>query len=215
MAVRYLLLMLFFSGMFFAKTHTALSHNEHLFKEDRVYRMEDFNLTWDIDDFVIYRYDIFGMDDRVAFKDLKPVFHGGKIAYTEKIQHDIEILANMMLKRKEKYFLNKPHGIRDIFHLFIFRKDGKTYALESFDELKQILGRLDTPAELLLWLRLKYLSKPDSYLYSHGIWRVRFSYRTNCGYGIYFEYYDRNGEFINRKEIKSYRKKNCREIVAD
>jgi hypothetical protein len=198
-----------------AKNNNTLSHHEKVFKHTLAYRLKDFSLQWPIDAFAVYRYDLLGTEHTVRYKDLKPVFRGGAMPATQKVQNDIEALANMMFKREEQYFLYKPHGIRVIFHLVVFRKNGKTYALESFEELKKMLGTLDTPAKLLLWLRLKNLANPASYLYTHGAWRVRFVYRTHCSRGEYFEFYNTSGTFVRHKKIKSYRKKNCQEIIAD
>ena len=194
-----------------AKYNTA---KEHRFRDLLDYTLEDCKLHWLVDAFAVFRYDIVERK-KIHFHNLQLTFKGGKLIFTPELKRDIEYLANLMLQRKEKYFLNKPHGIRDIFHLVIFRKNGKTYALESFDELKSMLGKLNTPAEILLWVHLKNLSTPYSYQYKKGIWRLRYKYRTNCGYGEYFIYYDSYGNYLREKAIKNYRKKNCDEIIAD
>ncbi len=212
--MRYILIVLLFFGVTFARDFTPkLQSKEAKFKNSKIYKFKNFNFKWDISFVTIIGFEkIYHDKKKLQYKDLKTIFKTDNRVFSKKAKRDILYLANLMSNRKN-YPIKKtygPWGYTYYVVIFINNK-GKMFALENYKELKDMLGAIDTPAELLVWLRLKYGEYPYSYLNKNNLWRVRFSNWSlgECYYSEYFKYYNKNGKFIKKIQIRNYHKKGC------
>jgi hypothetical protein len=216
--MRYLIFFILIVSSIYAKDFTPkLSKGEYKFKDTLAYRLKDFNFNWSISYVRVVSYvKFFGEKKELRYKDLHTVFSSDKRVLSKKDKRDILYLAKLMNSR-ESYDIKGRYGAwgyRRYVVIFI-NNDGKMFALESKRELKDMLGGINTSAELLMWLRLNYSEYPYSFRYKKGVWRVRYSGWDlgRCYYGEYFKYYNSKGAFIRKKEIRHYRKKGCIEIM--
>jgi len=207
-------LVLLFNIVFAKDIAPTLSMGERLFKKSLSYKLKDFNFNWKVSFFTVVTFSvIFGEEKRdLTFKELNTIFKTDNRVYSSKDKRDILYLANLMKNRKN-YKIQTGFGPwgRSYFVAIFIDNKGKMYALENIGELKDMLGVIDTPAEMLVWLRLKYFENPYSYLYRYNIWRLRYSLWSlgACYYSEFIKEYDSNGNFMKRKKVKSYHKKGC------
>jgi len=212
--MKYILILFLILNIGFAKDFTPkLQSKEKKFKKSLLYKFKDFNFKWDISFLTVVSFEeLYKENRKLKYKNLKPIFKTDNRVFSKKIKRDILYLANLMSNRKN-YPIKKtygPWGYTYYVVIFIDNK-GKMFALENYKELKDMLGVIDTPAELLVWLRLKYGEYPYSYLFKNTLWQVRYSNWSlgKCYYSEYFKYYNNNGKFIKEVKIKNYHKKGC------
>ena len=217
--MRYLLIFISVTLSFLlAKTFIPhLSKNEKLFKKSTLYKLKDFNLNLDISFLSVVSFITISREKKeLKYKELQTIFKSDNRVYSQKNKSDILYLANLMKKRKN-YPLKVaygPWGDRYFIIIFIDQK-GKMFALEDLKELKDMLGDIDTPAEILLWIRVKNYGFPYSYLFTNNLWRLRFKGWDlgRCNYSEYFKFYNKKGHFIQEKLLRKYHKKGCVEVV--
>jgi len=212
--MRYLLILLLLFNFSISKNLTPhLTKGEKRFKEELAYSIKDFNPNWDISFLSVVSFmSVYNENRDINYKDLRPIFKSDNRVYSKKDKKDIVYLANLLKNRKD-YELKRdePLGVTSYYIVIFIDNKGKMYALENFKELKDMLGSINNPAKLLLWLRVKYREYPYSYLYKNGLWRVRFSNWSlgKCNYYEYFKYYNKDGKFVKREDIRRYHKKGC------
>lgn len=122
-------------------------------------------------------------------------------------------LVNALLKKE--YFWKEmlmPPGSAYGFTMLRFLEAGdkRFKAVSELQDINDMLGSIDTEAELHLWLLAKKEYHPYSYKKEGKLYKVRFSSRSlDCYYVEYFKYYDKNGKVVKEKKLKEYRIKNC------
>lgn len=189
----------------------TLDKNEKLFKEPLAYTLNDFNLAWKVNYFEVVWYDTapsdgktFELFDKTTFH---PIFQTAQRAMSKQEKKDLLWLSKAILT--EKYFwkhLVHPAPFY-VFHSLRFLDEEQRFkAIETVQDVKEMLGEIDTPAELFLWIYLSKYSDTRAYSYkeSHGLIRVRFldNLTFSCAYREYFKYYDKQGKVIKEEAIK-------------
>ena len=213
--MRYFIILLLLFNFSFAKDLTPhLSKGEKRFKKDLSYNIKDFNLNWDITFLSVVSFmKVYNNNKNITYKDLYTIFKTDNRVYSQKDKKDIVYLANLLKNRKDyKLQRDEPLAVTNYYMVFFIDKNGKMYALENYKELKDMIGSINNPAKLLLWLKVKYRESPYSYFYNkNGLWRVRYSNWSlgNCTYYEYFKYYNKNGIYIIQEDIRDYHKKGC------
>ena len=176
--MRVLWFMCVLSLVVFAKDMTPhLDKNEKLFKQTKLYKLKDFDFGWKVKSLSVFSFvKIYNENKKLNFKELQPIVKTKKV-YTKDEKNYILYFANLMKDRKN-YPIKigyGPWGYR--YYLVVFEDDsGKMFALENQTELKDMLGSINTPAELYIWILLKYYEKPYSYMWQKNIIRVRYTH---------------------------------------
>ena len=181
-----------------------LEKDEKRFKVYYKYALKDFNLAWKVNAFqVIYEYTlpydgkVFKFPEKLKFSRILKV---GDIEDTRKNNKDSIWLINAILKKKE-YFWKEASGPENIYKVttLMFMDESKRFkAIETLQEIKEMLGPIDTEGELFLWIyaTTKNLYAMYSYKKVGDLYRVRFTYTD----GIHFKYYDQNGDMVKTEK---------------
>jgi len=173
------------------------------------YRLKDFKFKWNVTFFTIVTF--VKKSKVLKYSNLSTLYKTDNRVFSQKERKDITYLANLFRKRK-----NYPIKNYDNYQVIIYIDNkGKMYAIENFKELKSMFGKIDTPAELKVWIDLKYKHFNEySYKYIQGLWRVRFSEFNlgNCSYKEYFRYYNKDGKYIKKANYFRHKAKVCPRI---
>ena len=198
----------------FTKGYPKLDRGEIKFKSSipYKYRLKDFNFKWNITFFTVVTFVNRGKE--IYYKDISTLYKSDNRVYSKKEKKDIAYLANIFRKTKEYPFKNYNN-----YQVIIFIDNkGKMYAIENFKELKDMLGKIDTLAELKLWINLKYKHYNEySAKLIKNIWRVRFTNfdMSECSYLELFRYYNKDGKYLKKQKEFYYKEKNCpKPIIA-
>ena len=198
----------------FAKEYKPkLEAGEHLFKKPLQYRFKEFNLRPDIKFLEVVSYEV-ANGKRVNYSDLKTVFKTDSRAFSQKDKNNITYLARVMIKKNYfwKYRL-RPLAAERYFIIIYIDKYGQMFSVDDKNDLLKILGKIDTPAELLLWtyaVDSSELTHPYSYKKIKNGYRVREFYfiMQSCNFVDRFIYFNRSGKIL--KDIKKFtHQKNC------
>jgi hypothetical protein len=196
-----------------------LEKGEKKFKSLKQYRLKDFHLTKDIAYIDMVKY---GVSEKMKIE------HEGKFRYIMKMgmipskknsTKSFIWLSKALLKQnyfwKETHPLIEDHTFTSLRYLK--KSDNRFNAVETLQDIKDLLGNIDTVAELHLWL---YASEYEPYSYKKigKLYRVRFrtpamALTLGCYYEERFQYYNSNGDRVKNKKIKSFTVKNCSEIM--
>ena len=180
------------------------------------YGWNDFHLGWKVTYFDVVRYSTLPNSDGKIFKLPKKlifetIFQAGDMPSEGLNEKSMRYLAKAVLT--PAYFWK--HQLPLIFSYtvyslrFIDADDGRLKAVETRDEVRQFLGKIDTPAELSLWLLASespYVT-PYSFMKKGDLYRVRFFDDDifTCTYHEYFKYYNAQGKVVKVKEIQKIR----------
>ena len=161
-------------------------------------------------------------------KDLKLV-KPGKFRYRMKIgtvpqgknsQKSFIWLSKAILSRA--YFLKIQHPLVEDYTFtslrYMVKNDKRFKAVDTLQDIKDLLGKIDSEADLHLWLYASENPWVEAYSYKKvgKLYRVRF--RTapgslGCNYMEEFRYYNSDGERVKNKKIKTFTIKDCGEIL--
>ena len=123
---------------------------------------------------------------------------------------------------KSDYFWKETHPLVED-HTFtslryLKKSNNRFNAIETLQEINDLLGNIDTVAELHLWLYASERNGYEAYSYKKigKLYRVRFRTAPStlgCYYEERFQYYNSHGDRVKNKKIKSFTIKNCSEIM--
>jgi len=199
---------------------------ERFANNKRMYGWNDFHPAWKIRYFDVVRFSTVPLINDDSLELPKPPIHFEMIYQVGRLpeggfhQKDTEYLARAVTTSgyfwKYQVMLLLSYTIYSL--RFIDADDGRLKAIETLDEVRQFLGRIDTPAELSLWLLASEppYRKPYSYIRKNKLFRVRFwdDDIFTCTYHEYFKYYDEEGKVVKFEEIKKIRyEEPCPEIA--
>lgn len=197
-----------------------LERGEKRFKPLKAYKMDDFHFAHPLVYMDVAEYDV--------SKNMK-LMNEGKYRYIMKIgqvpsgtnsQKNFILLSNALLKSYYFWKETRPLIGDHIFTTlrFVEQGDNRFKAVELLQDIKELLGKIDTPAELHLWIyaseRVGY--QPYSYKKSGKLYRVRFRTVPNtlgCVYEEWFYYYNSNGNRVKNRRLKHFTIQNCEEIM--
>jgi hypothetical protein len=195
-----------------------LEKGEKQFKESSKYQLHDFHFAWDIAYFEVLWYDV-DMDKKHIYRlrekvDLHTIFQSSSKHFSSLEQKQRRWLAGAIVKPSYFWQSEQPPYPFYSFKILIFKeKKGNLKAIESRKEIGQMLGKIDTEAELLLWLHSASLNleRPFSYKKIGNLFRVRYAnlFMPTCDYHEYFKYYDTEGILQKTEEIKRFHDKTC------
>jgi len=213
------LLMLFGSIHVMAQQKSVkLNKGEKKFKAFSHYStMKAYHLSWNIVHFDVVTYGV--------TKDLKPrkegvfktLFKAGPVSMNKTRKRELVWLSKAILKKS--YFWKKEiplFGDYDFYSLrFIEKGDPRFKAIETLQEVKEMLGKIDTEAELLLWITASesWYPVPYSYRKEGKLYRVRFLFDQSCDRYELLRYYNSNGDVVKNRKINQRHIKECSEIM--
>ena len=196
-----------------------LETGEKKFKALKKYQLKDFKFTKDIVYMDVVSYNV--------TKKLKLLKEGvfryrmkiGSIPPDKNSAKSFIWLSKALLNKN--YFWKVTHPLIEDYTFttlrFMVKNDKRFKAVDTLQDIKDLLGNIDTVADLHLWL---YVSQREDEAYSYKkigkLYRVRF--RTppstlGCYYMEEFRYYNSNGDRVKNKKIKEFTIKNCSEIM--
>ena len=203
-----------------AKTiNVKLEKDEKVFHQLSTYTLKDFHFAWDIDYLELFVFDAessdgknFKIDDKTTA--LQSLMRIGELNETRKTQKSHSWLRHAILK--QDYFWKTmllPPGVGYGFSTLHFTEgDNRLKAIETKEEILQMLGKIDTEAELRLWLSVLNLYHPYSYKKIKNGYRIRFAGENpfTCNYEEYFISINaKNGARSQIKWIRNKPVKNC------
>jgi len=193
--------------------HPVLEKKEHRFKAMLDYQMKDFHLLRHVRYFDVVRYStlagsVSNKSKLPKYPRFETIMKAGVPDSSLLTQTNSDYLAHALLK-KDYFWQNRlPWFQSDTVYMlrFIDKADKHLKAIETRAELKSFLGKVDTPAELLLWL----LAKESPYVHPYSYQKIKKGYRVRflddesctCTYHTYFKFYDMEGELLNVEEIE-------------
>ena len=196
-----------------------LDINEFRFKPLNTYKFEDFKIKKSIKYFELMSFKTkeytgyrFELEEPFSYNLLLSV---GDIPKSKEVEQSREILAKLILNTNYFWKWQEYPSLKYRYILFNFfeKRDRRMKAIENKEELKKILRKIDTPAELLIWIKANkfYNSNPYSYLKIGSKYRVRFFDVTKNGCHIkeYFEFYNKDGDLIASKLLRNEDIKGC------
>lgn len=214
----------FFFSLFLCAKALELEKGEKYFNTGD--KKSDYHLAWNVRYFELLEMETLPTNgNHLIYKETEkeigtrywanyPSFGFGGTGWEDpKMIKDAYYLMNVLLK--EKYFWTyKFHQdgrvsyendgktfYRLIGLLFKLEGDTRMKAIETLDEVKQMLGDIDTPSELLLWIYASTKTVDDivSYKKIGDGYRVRYRYPHQNKY--YFQFYNHQGKIV--KSTKS------------
>lgn len=196
-----------------------LEKGEKRFNGSMAYRMEAFHFAWDIRYFEVLQYDAEYDKTKGSYlpdekRKLEPVFQSAPRAFSSREREVRRWLAEAVVKRS--YFWKQtlhPFPVERFRVLNFIDQSGRFKAIENRSELLQMLGEIDTEAELYLWLEttMSDFSHPYSYKRIGDLYRVRFQsfFSFSCDYQETFLYYDMQGSRLKEEVVKRRHDETC------
>jgi len=185
---------------------------ETSFKPYLEYKIQEFNFSTEIKYFEVIIYRALLDSNRQKFDiPLKSfsnfIFKAGKIKKSEKIKKNLLWLSKVVLKKD--YFWKKRVNKDSLYYmttsLRFLDKKNRLNAIQNQEDIKELLGEIDTEAELALWL---YIIEDEqdiiSYKKLNNLYRVRYKKqdKDRCLNIYYFKFYNTKGEKVKYQEIK-------------
>ena len=207
------------AGMLAAKEYKPrLQKGEQRFHSLKSYQLQDFDLAWPVRYFEIETY---AVDPQLKLKkdrynDNEMVMQVGSVKMDNQKQKERNWLSKAILKKS--YFWKRQLPLLNDYRFTILRfinQSGHFKAIETLKDLRQMLGTINTPAELHLWIIASERSymQPYSYKKIGKCYRVRFQIVSFCSYEERFRYYNEEGDVVKNTKIREIVKKNCEEPV--
>ena len=212
-----LLLLLFFS--------VADAIELKKFKPLKECTLSDYNFDWDIRYFEIVSFSSkpsdgkhFELNNKAGFLSIAK--YGIEVPPKKR-----DIALNYISKAlmKSDYFWKVPMPPIFFYNfytiLFLKKADPHFQAVSELKDVKDMLGDIDTPQELYLWLYIR----DDIYSFRdiEGYKKTKNGYRVyykginpfTCIYKEYYKEYDKNGYLLHSDTLKEYREKDCAEAI--
>ena len=149
------------------------------------------------------------------------IFKVGTLSFSEKRKkHDFDYLAHAILNKA--YFWKRGIPLLWSYNFttlrFVEKGDPRLKAITEKQDILDLFGEIDTPAELYVWLKANYGYEEWSFFQGwkkeRGLYRIHFKGLNNfCIYDEHYDYFDRHGKKVKTKTIQYYRKKGCEEAV--
>ena len=201
------------------KVKVKLDRGEKMFHQIPAYTIKDFHFAWDIGYLEFFVFDAESSDGKKFKIDpktttLRSMMRVGKLKETNKTEKDHKWLMHAILKQDYfwKTMLLPPGAVYGFSTLHFTKGDNSLKAIETKEEILQMLGKIDTEAEVRLWLSVLDLPAPYSYKKTKEGYRVRFADNNpfSCYYEEYFIYINaKNGARSKEKWLKNVSIKNC------
>ena len=198
----------------------TLDINEMKFKQLNSYSLKDFKISRKIKYFEIISFTTkeyigkdFELKEPFTYDILLKV---GTLENEELANKSRKILANIIIKENYFWKIQEYPSLKYKYTLLNYyeKRDSRMKAIENQEEIKKILKKIDTEAELLLWIKVinRGNSNPYSYKYINKEYRVRFFEITDNGCHIkeYFEYFNKKGVMSKSKLIKDENIEGCK-----
>lgn len=199
-----------------------LDKGENKFRDSMEYGHKDFHFAWDISYFELLWYYV-EMDKKHTYRlpekvVLHTIFQSRLRQFSLLEQKQREWLAGAVLKPSYFWQAEQPPYPLYSFNILIFKeKKGNFKAIESRKEIREMLGEIDTEAELLLWLHSSSTNfqRPFSYKKIDDLYRVRYAvlFSPTCEFHEYFKYYDTKGTLKKTEEIRRFHDKTCMPVT--
>jgi len=196
--------------------HPSLPKGEKHFHELKTYTLKDFNFAWDIHYFEVVTYEVNPTLTLKKENKFKPFMHAGTVKMDSKRKKELLWLSKAILKKS--YFWERRYPLLEDYSFTSLRfidDSGRFKAIETLQDIREMLGDIDTEAELRLWILASeqpYMV-PYSYKKTGGLYRVRFQVVSYCHYEEFFRYYNKKGDVVKNRTIRKIDKKNCEEPV--
>jgi len=201
---------------------SGLFNGEHRFKALESYTIQDFHFAKPIVYMDVVTFQTLPSDGEIFKLPKKIEYYTdlsvGKLTLDNAYREwAFDYLAKAILKKE--YFWKRalpPIFIYAFTTLrFMEAKEKRLKAVTSLQDILDLLGTIDTEAELHLWIEAKFAANEPVAAYSWkkegSLYRVRFRGLNpfTCFYYEYFLYIDQHGKYIRKKVLKQYRKKGC------
>ena len=203
----------------------AVESGEKQFKPLNSYTMSDFHFAKPIVYMDIAWFSAKGDSDSKHFKLRKDyTFHTmlkiGKLTMSEKMKrYSFDYLAHAILN-KEYFWKRAIPLIWDYTFTtlrFIEQGDPRLKAITESQDIIDLFGEIDTPAELHVWIEAMYrnLEFLRGWKKVDNLYRIHFKGFDNasCIYDEHFDYFDKYGKKVKTETIQNYRKKDCAEAL--
>ncbi len=197
-----------------------LEKGEKRFKPLKSYTMKAFHFARPMVYVDVAQYDVsreMGLKQPGVYRYIMQL---GKLPSKKESQKSFIWLSKTLLKPDYFWQETIPLLGEHIFTTLRFVEvgDKRFKAVESLQDIKELLGSIDTPAELHLWLYASERSgyEPYSYKKIDKLYRVRFRTSPNtlgCLYEERFHYYNSRGDRVKNKRLKLFTIPNCEEIA--
>ncbi len=205
---------------------SGLAKDEHRFKPFNSYTLHDFHFAKPVVymDIAIFgaKGDVegntFQLPEKYSFQTLLQV---GKLPLSQwRKKRDFDYLAHVILKKE--YFWKRAIPLLWEYTFttlrFMEQGDSRLKAITQPKDILDLLGEIDTPAELYVWMHAVYSYDALSFLIGwkklKGLYRIHFKGLNNfCIYDEHFDYFDKYGKKIKSTTLKHYRKKGCVEAL--
>ena len=214
-----LIIMLFSSLLLGDENNVTVENGEEQFKPLKSYKMSDFHFAKPI----VYM-DIawfctkHGSDGKHFELPKNYTFHTllkvGKLTMSEKMKrYSFDYLAHAILNKE--YFWKRATPLLWDYTFttlrFIEQDDPRLKAITEPQDIIDLFGDIDTPAELSVWMKAMYPHHLYSWKKVKNLYRVRFRGldSISCIYDEHFDYFDKHGKRVKTETIQNYRKKEC------
>ncbi len=219
-----LIVMLFSSLLFGAENSVTVENGEKQFKPLESYTMSDFRFAKPIVYMDIAWFTTKPFSDGKHFELHKNyTFHTilkvGKLTISEKMKrYSFDYLAHAILNKE--YFWKKATPLLWDYTFttlrFIEQGDPRLKAITEPQDIIDLFGKIDTPAELHIWLKVMYqnLEFLRGWKKVDNLYRIHFKGLNNfCIYDEHFDYFDKYGKKVKTETIQKYHKKDCDESL--
>ena len=192
-------------------SYLYLSKGEKNFRPYLAYKLNEFHFSTDIKYLEVVRYRVLSDSHSQKFtiplsSNFKNIFKAGKIEESKKHKEDLRWLSKVILKKN--YFWKKRVKQNRLYYLFtslrFLDKKNRLSAIQNKEDIKDLLGEIDTEAELALWLYvIKDSQNIIGYKKINKLYRVRYKKqdRERCLTVEYFKFYNRKGEKVKYQQI--------------
>ena len=189
-----------------------LDKGEKRFKSSTAVRLKDFNFAKKIIYFDVITYCLVPNDKKTKLIPCEEsydfvLFRADPSVYKKLSQKQRKGLVWLKTAIAKKSYFWKEHNIPDMSYTYsILRfidEKSRIKAIEMLEEIRDIMGKIDTPSEIYLWLNA---NGKHYNAYSHKkigkLHRVRFIQDdyVKCLDIEYFVYYDEKGNEVKRKK---------------
>jgi len=205
---------------------SGLFKGEHRFKALESYTIQDFHFAKPVVYMDVVTFSAKGDIDGNAFQLPKhyifqTLLKVGTLPFSKsRKKRDFDYLACAILTKE--YFWKRAIPLLWDYSFttlrFMEQNDQRLKAITEPQDIVDLFGEIDTPAELHVWLRAVYHYDALSFLVGwkkvKGFYRIHFRGLNHfCIYDEHFDYFDRYGKKIKTTTLKHYRKKGCVEAL--
>jgi len=193
----------------------VLEKGEKRFKANIDYRLRDFNFAKKIKYFDVISYCLIPKTNERKLVPCEQsydsvIYRADPSVHKKLSKGQKRGLDRLKMAIVKKGYFWRAYNVPDISYTYtILRFLDETSgvkAIETLDDIANMMGKIDTPAEMYLWL---YAEGKHYYAHSYkkvgNLHRVRFAKDDylKCRDIEYFTYYDEKGDEVKRKEMIS------------